>query len=339
MTALNRSFCALGFAETKPGGEVAPHTPPTVKRECAKALNDAEISVLNLFDERLMQAVSRLFADDNGAKAQVEEIRLGIGKPVRVLTNGGETVLNTCGVFKEEDAENLLLRVCENSIYAKEKELRCGFVTLRGGARVGLCGEPVVENGRIAHFQRIYAFNIRIPREVKGCAEKSVELLMENGRPRSSLIVSPPGVGKTTFLRDCARCLSEGGAGRNPLKVAIADERGEITGGMGCVPLLDVGTRTDSMIGVPKTVALPMLVRNMSPNVIVTDELAGEDEMDAVVEAVKCGVAVIASAHAGCGAELIGRRGFAFVLKSGLMRAHMLARTGNRLILSAPLEL
>lgn len=337
MNSKVRSICELGFAEIntedKSAKAKASHRP-----EGSVVLTEAQASVLKVLSERWKRSVHTLLTAQGNGSFGVEELRFRIAKPAQVLTGGGEIILKDCGSFEEKDAEELLHSICENSVYAKEKELQRGFVTLRGGARVGICGEPVVEGGRVEHFRRIYAFNIRIPREVKGCAEKSIELLKENGQLRSSLIISPPGVGKTTFLRDCARCLSDGIAGK-PLKVAVVDERGELTGGTSCLPLLDVGSRTDSMIGVPKIIAFPMLVRNMSPNVIITDELEGEAELMAVSEAVKCGVAVIASAHAGCGAELLGRRGFLQVLKAGLIRAHLLTRGGNRLILSPPLEI
>ena len=154
------------------------------------------------------------------------------------------------------------------------------------------------ERGEIIRLNHVGSLCVRIAREIKGSADELMESLYEEGRPVSALIVSPPGMGKTTLLRDIARQLSDGTGGRRGLRVGMADERGELAGCVMGVPTLDVGLRTDVMDGCPKKVGMELLVRAMSPEVIVTDELGHAGDAEAVGDAIRCGVKVIASVHA-----------------------------------------
>lgn len=274
-----------------------------------------------------------------GGKGQfcVEELRFRIGSPIQLITSAGEVMISRFGPFTERDAEEMLKSACESSVYAKENELIRGFVTLRGGARVGICGEPVMERGAIIRFTKVSSLNVRIPHEVLGCAEGCIQLLNKNGRASCCVIAAPPGVGKTTFLRDLARCFSDGVGILRPHKVAIADERFELTGGIGGASSLNTGKRSDVLAGVPKALSIPMLIRNMSPDIIITDELSGLDEMETVLEAGKCGVAVIASIHAGSAEELVKRRDMKMLFENGNFEARFLKRCCGRFVLSSPI--
>lgn len=286
--------------------------------------------VLRVVPERFVGAVSEQLRS-----AAVEEVRFRVDRPVQLRTQHGEIMLRQLRPFTREEAKRMLETVCSYSVYAKEQELARGFIGLPGGVRVGVAGEPVIEDGRIARLTDVTCFNIRIPREIKGCAEPFLPMFTEKTgddvRPVSTLVAAPPGVGKTTFLRDLARCLSNGAGSLRPFCVAVADERNELGGSVGGVPTLDIGERTDIMCGVPKAAAMPILLRSMAPEAIVTDELDGKQDMIAVSEAAKYGVAVFASIHAGSSAELACKKWLTEPIANGLrLRVLLLRRFGGR---------
>lgn len=265
-----------------------------------------------------------------------EEIRLRTGRPVQIVYPDSDLILETF-TFTREDARELLKKLCGYSVYSREEELKNGFVTLDGGMRVGVCGKPVTENGTIKSLTDVTCFNIRIAREVTGCAECVMNYIIEHGKPVSTLIAAPPAGGKTTLLRDIARCLSNG-RHSIPLKVAIADERGELAGCIDGVPSFDIGVRTDIMELLPKAEAVGIFVRTMSPDVIITDEIGGRRDADALIEAAKCGVAVIASAHASLNGELKSRRDTAEILDSGIFKRVLHLRRSGSLLHISPLK-
>lgn len=186
--------------------------------------------------------------------------------------------------------------------HARQEELRHGFVTLAGGCRAGLCGRAVIRDGRLFTLQDIGGVTIRIAREVKGAADELMPFLLREDGPRSALILSPPGLGKTTLLRDAARQLSE-----SAYAVSIVDERSEIAACVRGVPTLDVGGHTDVLDGCPKAEGISLMLRAMAPQILITDELGSPGDAEAVAEAARCGVAVIATAH-GRGLEDAMRR-------------------------------
>lgn len=260
----------------------------------------------------------------------VEEIRLRVARPPQIVTAKNEKIIN--GVtFSKSEARELLERLCRHSVYACEDELRRGFVTLEGGARVGVCGRPVTENGNIIKLTDITCFNIRITREAVACAEGIMGSLLENGRIVSTLIAAPPGGGKTTLLRDITRCISNG-IGVPSAKVALVDERGEIAGCVDGIPSFDIGSRTDIMELAPKSKAISMFVRTMSPDVIITDEVGGAEDAEAIAEAARCGTSIIASAHASTYDELLKRESLAGIVNTGVFRRILLLkRSGSKL--------
>ena len=264
---------------------------------------------------------------------ELEEVRIRAGRPVQLLYAERERLLPLAA--DERFCGLLLESLCEHSAYAREPELREGFLTLRGGCRVGISGRAVVSGGRVAHMAAVTSFNLRIAREHKGCAENALPMLIDrHGMPIPTLLLSPPGVGKTTFLRDAARLLSDGGTARRGYKVALADERGELAGANGGAPLLDVGIRTDVMDGCPKAEAMERMLRSMSPEVIVTDELGNAADAEAVCRAAAGGVCVIASAHAGSVAEAERKPYLAPLLENGSFhQAILLERRGKELSL------
>ena len=226
----------------------------------------------------------------------VEEIRLRAGQPVQLFCGGFERLLFQTA--SAADCAAVLERACEHSVYAWEEEIQSGFLTLPGGYRMGLCGKAVKRSGRIGNITDVTSLNIRIARAVLGAADALLPAILDrSGTPYPTLILSAPGCGKTTMLRDIARQLSCGLNGARPLRVCVVDERMEIAGSVRGVAQHTLGPRTDVLSGCPKAEGIRLAVRVLSPDVLITDELGAGEDADAVREASYCGVAAIASAH------------------------------------------
>ncbi len=252
---------------------------------------------------------------------KLSEVRIVNRAPVRVCYDGSYRFLCENGltsdkhgafVAGERAAEGVVMRACERSLYTVTETLRHGYVATRGGIRIGVCGSGVVSGGTVAAVKDFSSVNIRLPHEVKGCAENIFARAVSGGGVKSTLIVSPPGVGKTTVLRDLCRLVSERG-----YNVLLCDEKYEIAAVSGGVPTLDVGCRTDIMSGMSKAHVLTAGIASMRPHVVMVDELfAGE--IDCVENARSCGVSVVATVHAANTAELKSKRGWERAIGGGL---------------------
>ncbi|MBS4023711.1 MAG: stage III sporulation protein AA [Dethiobacter sp.] len=257
----------------------------------------------------------RAVLDEQCCGGGLEEIRLRVGQPLFVHNGEGEVLpcLGGCGPYyvTSLDIQSVLLRMTEHSLYARDEELRRGYLSLPGGHRVGFAGRTVLENGAVKLLRDISGINIRVAHEIKGAGQKILPRIYcaAEKTVRHTLIVSPPQAGKTTLLRDLARMLSSGDSatGRPGLKVGIVDERSEIAGCYAGVPQLDVGMRSDVLDGCPKAEGMMMLVRSMSPQVVVTDELGRPEDIRAVEEVISSGAAVLATAHGRTVEELLKR--------------------------------
>ena len=236
---------------------------------------------------------------------EAEEFRLRRGFPMTVLLPEGERETDGPPVGEDE-----LRQVVENatqcSAHTALDRVRQGFVTLRGGHRIGLCGSVTKKDGRIVTLRELSSLSIRVARSVPGLAKPLLPELTEDGRFLSTLILAPPGAGKTTLLRDLVRVLSDG-EGCPPHRVSVADERGEIAALWRGEPQLYVGRHTDVLDGCSKSEGLSILIRGMDPQVAAADELGGSEDVRAAEEAAGCGVAVLATAH-GAGLEDLRRR-------------------------------
>lgn len=154
------------------------------------------------------------------------------------------------------------------SVYAAEEQIRQGYLTIQGGHRIGICGEVILCDGKLQGIRKISSYNIRMAREVRGCAREIYPWLWEKERFLDTLIVSPPGLGKTTLLRDLVRLISDGTGIHRPLTTSLADERGEVAACISGIPQNDVGQNTDVMDGGSKTDTMIMLLRTMAPQVL-----------------------------------------------------------------------
>ncbi len=221
----------------------------------------------------------------------LQEIRLRCGQPVMLKGRDGQ-IFPMVERISAADLRETVSLLSAYSLYAFEEELRQGYLTIEGGHRVGFCGKAVMEKGEIRTLKQINALNIRIAGEQKGWGEEFLPDLMEDGKFCHTLIISPPGCGKTTLLRDIVRCLSE-----RMLTVGVVDERGEIAPLRDGVPQMDVGMCTDVLEGCPKAKGMVLLLRSMGPDVIAVDELGRKEDVDAVHEVLHCGVRLIATAH------------------------------------------
>lgn len=237
-------------------------------------------------------------------RERVEELRLRCGWPMAAVFPEGEVSLGGRKIVTQ-DLELLLEIASRASVHAVLAQLREGYLTIEGGHRLGLCGTAVLENGQMRNLRSLSSVSIRIARQHPGAALPLLSGLMEGGRLCSTLIAAPPGMGKTTLLRDLVRCISDGD-GTPPLRVGLADERGEVAALYGGVPQLRVGRRTDVIEGCPKAQGAMLLLRAMNPQVLAMDEITAPEDVGALLTAAGCGAVLLATAH-GEGDELTRR--------------------------------
>ena len=259
----------------------------------------------------------------------LEELRLRRGFPMTALLPEGEVETDGPPVG-EDDLRQVVENATQASAHTALDRVRQGFVTLRGGHRIGLCGSVVKREGRIVTLRDISSLSVRVARPVEGQAARLLPRLTENGVFCSTLILAPPGAGKTTLLRDLVRSLSDGDAGP-PLRVGVADERGEIAALWQGEPQLRVGRHTDVIDGCSKAEGLSILIRGMNPQVVAADEITDPADIQAAAGAAGCGVALIATAH-GAGREDLARRPvYRVLLENGIFRRlAVIERQGGR---------
>ena len=250
-------------------------------------------------------------------KRRAEEFRLRAGHCLSVLLPEGERSLEA--IVTPEELETLCDIAAEFSRYASMETLRQGFLPVRGGFRVGLCGSAVMKDGAVTNLKQISSAVIRISREQRGIAREIAPKLFRDGRFRSTLLLSPPGGGKTTLLRDLVRQLSCGD-GIPPQRITLVDERGEVAVMYRGQPQMDVGPRTDVLDGCPKAVGIPMLLRSANPQVIAVDEITEAADILAMTAAANCGVKLLATIHAEDGEELRRKPLFRQLAEAGVFR-------------------
>ena len=219
----------------------------------------------------------------------IEEIRLRTNKPIILKNSNGNNLLIHL-VSKEELLETFQ-KVCEQSIYSYQKQICEGFITIKGGHRVGITGSCVIDNGKIININYISSLNFRIAREKKDVSNKILKYILNENDVNNTLIISKPGCGKTTILRDLVRKIS------TKKTCGIVDERGEIAAMYKGEPQNDIGILSDVMDNCTKSDGMKMLIRSMSPEVIVCDEIGSKQDIEAINYAMCSGVKGIFTAH------------------------------------------
>lgn len=238
---------------------------------------------------------------------QLQEIRLRAGRPLMLLYDNEERLIgNERGFVTEmsqayrvsaQEIQETMTFISHYSIYAYEEEIRQGFLTIQGGHRIGLAGKVLSDQKGIRSIRPITFLNVRLAHQVQGCADSLMPWLYENGRPCHTLILSSPGCGKTTMLRDVIRQFSNGckfGKGR---RVGVVDERSEIAACYRGVPQNDVGMRTDVLDTCSKVRGMEMMLRSMNPEVLAVDEIGSREDLQAIESVINCGCWLLATAH------------------------------------------
>ena len=266
-----------------------------------------------------------------GDRARAEELRLRAGWPMTAVLPEGERPLGGSPVEGRE-LEQLVEIASRASLHTVLDQVRRGYLTFEGGHRIGLCGTAALREGEIHALRAISSANLRIARQVKGAAAPVLDGLCPGGRLADTLILAPPGLGKTTLLRDLIRSVSEG-EGCTPLRVSLADERGEVAAMYNGRPQLEVGRRTDVVEGCPKAQGLMLLLRAMNPQVLAVDEITAPEDVGALITAAGCGVTLLATAHGEGRAGLERRPLYRPLLEEGLFRFLVrIRREGERRI-------
>ncbi|MCL2575893.1 MAG: stage III sporulation protein AA [Defluviitaleaceae bacterium] len=251
------------------------------------------MSVREMLMEYAYGGLRQVFAGCGIHLEQAQEIRIRLGLPLAMRTSKGEVLLGNGYKPTAKDITGTLDKMTNHSLYAFDSEIRNGFITIAGGHRVGICGRVALDGGKIKTIRHISGLTVRVARQVIGAADEIAGLVCsENGGIHSTLIVSPPGQGKTTVLRDLIRQLSNKG-----YNVAVVDERSEIAGSHNGAAQNDLGIRADVLDGAPKAEGMLLMLRAMSPDIIAVDEIGSDEDVLALLTVACCGAKIIATLH------------------------------------------
>ena len=228
----------------------------------------------------------------------LEEIRVRNNLPLICKIGQADKVLNY--KILTEDINYIFQKICENSIYTYQNQIANGYITIQGGNRVGIVGTAVLHEDKVTNFNYISGLNFRISRQILGCSNSIMQKIInkEQNTIYNTLIISMPGMGKTTLLRDIIRNISNGIEGLiDGANIAVIDERGEISATFKGIMQNDLGIRTDVVNDIPKHIGMRLAIRSMSPTVLAADAIGSKEDSEAINYAMCCGVKGIFTAH------------------------------------------
>lgn len=225
----------------------------------------------------------------------LQEIRIRINQPIELIFDESVEWMD---VVKPNNSDKMYIvnKLSEFSLYRMEDELKQGYITITGGHRIGLAGKVNTSNGTVKAIKYITFLNIRLAKQKIGIAEKIMPFLRDKNY-LNTLIIGAPQTGKTTLLRDIIRIISSGQGNIIPQKTAVIDERSEIAASLKGIPQHDLGMRTDILDACPKAEGMMMMIRSMSPQVLVADEIGSFYDVESLLEAISAGVTVICTVH------------------------------------------
>lgn len=253
-------------------------------------------NVLRCFPLKIVEIIEENI--NNQELEILEEIRIRNNLPIILQIGQANKIINY--KITSQDIDYIFQKICENSIYSYQNQIANGFITIQGGNRVGIVGTAVIKDDKVINFNYISSLNFRISRQVIGCSNSIINEIInkEDNTIYNTLIISAPGVGKTTLLRDIIRNISNGiDDSFKGVNVAVIDERGEISATYKGIMQNDLGIRTDVINEIPKSIGMRMAIRTMAPKVIVADEIGSQQDSEAIKYAMCCGVKGIFTAH------------------------------------------
>ncbi len=256
-------------------------------------MNSELFKIFDINLRTMLQSLSRRELNN------LEEIRLRTNQPLVCIVRGEEIALNQKGSCRVEEAyivsiqeiRNTLKLMSNFSMFSIEEQIKKGFFTINGGHRVGICGKTIIVNGEITTIKDISSLNVRISRQILGCSDDYLKYIVDKN-VENTLIISPPNNGKTTFLRDLVRNVSNRGFG-----CVVVDERSEIGGSYKGELQCDLGLRTDVLDSCEKVLGMTMALRSMAPKVIIVDEIGTDEDIKALLKVFNSGVNIIATCH------------------------------------------
>ena len=254
--------------------------------------------ILKYFSREIKEEISKTLETDRDLTNEIEEIRVRVGRKILFKLRNRDICLEH--IVTSEEILQLLEKICDNSIYAYKNQISQGYITIKGGHRVGIVGTCIIEENNIVNMKNITSMNFRIAREVKGASNKIIEQMINEKENRiyNTLIVSPPGKGKTTILRDLIRVLSNGLEHKISSKtIGVVDERGELAGAYRGRFENDIGEKTDVIENVTKEKGINILIRSMAPEIIVCDEIGSQEDIKAIKHAFSSGLYGIFTMH------------------------------------------
>ena len=221
----------------------------------------------------------------------IEEIRLRVNKKITLKVACEIIFLDY--IVTSKDIRETFEKICENSVYSYKKEICEGFITIKGGNRVGITGNCIIEDEKIININYISSLNFRIAREKIGCSKEIIKDIVSENSIYNTMIVSPPGAGKTTMLRDLIKNLSD----TYKKTIGVVDERGEIAAMYRGIAQNDIGDLTDVITNISKDKGMNILIRSMAPQIIACDEIGKKEDIDAINYAICSGAKGIFTSH------------------------------------------